>query len=186
MPVHIIDTGCTIHCMLYCDLLFNIHTVSTVLLMVANSEQLVLNLAGDMVAEVDAEQENGKPTQLLLKNVYFNSSLPFTLISVSKLDTEYRFSFYCSTCTIYDSNSSCIAVVKKSNDLYSLSSTKLSSLASVHTSGITMLDLHKKLGHISYTNIKKLLENSKLIITTHITDRTETVTELDTHQRCLG
>jgi hypothetical protein len=37
-----------------------------------------------------------------------------------------------------------------------------------------MLDLHKKLGHISYYQINKLLETSKLIITEHITDRTET------------
>ena len=40
-----------------------------------------------------------------------------------------------------------------------------------------MLDLHKKLGHISYFQINKLLETSKLIITTHITDRTETPCE---------
>ena len=70
----------------YCDLFFNVHSVPTVLLTVANSEQLILNLAGDMVVDVDAEQQDGKTTQLLLKNVYFNLSLPFTLISVSKLD----------------------------------------------------------------------------------------------------
>ena len=73
-------------------MLFNVHSVPTLLLTVANSEQLVLKLAGDMV--VDVEQENSKPTQLLLKNVYFNSQLPFTLISISKLDYEYRFTFF--------------------------------------------------------------------------------------------
>ena len=36
-----------------------------------------------------------------------------------------------------------------------------------------MLDLHKKLGHISYFLINKLLETSKLTITTHLIDRTE-------------
>lgn len=175
--VHVIDTGATIHCTPYRDLLFNVHSVPIVLLTVANSEQLVLNLAGDMVVEVDSEQTNGTSTFLMLKNVYFNSSLPFTLISVSKLDSDYCFTFYRGICTIYDSSSSCIAVLKKSNDLYSLSMTRISSLASVHKSGITFYDLHKKLGHISYFQIKKLLETSKLIITTPIIDRTETPCE---------
>lgn len=40
-----------------------------------------------------------------------------------------------------------------------------------------MLDLHKELSHISYLQIKKLLEMSKLIITSHITDCTETACE---------
>jgi hypothetical protein len=48
-PVHILDTGATIHCTPYQNLLFNVHAVPTVLLTVANSEQLVLNLAGNMV-----------------------------------------------------------------------------------------------------------------------------------------
>jgi hypothetical protein len=85
-PIHIIDTGATIHCTPYCDLLFNVHTVPTVLLTVANSEQLVLNLASNMVVEVDSEQEDGTPNSILLQNIYCNSLLPFTLISVGKLD----------------------------------------------------------------------------------------------------
>jgi hypothetical protein len=48
---------------------------------------------------------------------------------------------------------------------------------SVSKTGITMFDLHKKLGHISYHQINKLLETSKLIITTPITDCTETPCE---------
>jgi hypothetical protein len=172
-PVHILDTGATIHCTPYRNLLFNVHAVPTVLLTVANSEQLVLNLAGDMVVEVDSEQDTGTPNTITLQNVYFNSSLPFTLISVGKLDKEYRFIFYNGHCTIHASNT-CIGVVKKLNDLYTLSSTIPRALLSVHTTGITLYDLHKKLGHISYFQINKLLEMSKLIITEQITDRTET------------
>jgi hypothetical protein len=175
-PVHILDTGATIHCTPYRNLLFNVHAVPTVLLTVANSEQLVLNLASDMVVEVDSEQDTGMPNTITLRNVYFNSSLPFTLISVGKLDKEYRFIFYNGHCTIHASNT-CIGVVKKLNDLYMLSSTIPRALLSVHTTGITLYDLHKKLGHISYFQINKLLETSKLIITEQITDRTETQCE---------
>jgi hypothetical protein len=175
-PIHIIDTGATIHCTPYCDLLFNVHTVPTVLLTVANSEQLVLNLAGDMVVEVDSEQENGTPNSILLQNVYFNSLLPFTLISVGKLDLKYCFTFYNGHCSLYESNT-CIGLVQKMNNLYMLLSTIPQGLMSVHKSGITMFDLHKKLGHISYHQINKLLETSKLIITTPITDHTETPCE---------
>jgi hypothetical protein len=51
-PIHIIDTSTTIHCTPYCDLLFNVHIVSIMLLTVANSEQLVLNLAGNMIVKM--------------------------------------------------------------------------------------------------------------------------------------
>ena len=47
----------------------------------------------------------------------------------------------------------------------------------VHKSDISMYDLHKKLDHISYYQINKLLETLKLIITEHITDCTETPCE---------
>ncbi|KAI0336920.1 hypothetical protein BDW22DRAFT_1340843, partial [Trametopsis cervina] len=50
--VHVIDTGASIHCTPYRNLLFNVHSVPTVLLTTANSEQLILNLAGDMVVEM--------------------------------------------------------------------------------------------------------------------------------------
>jgi hypothetical protein len=172
-PVHILDTGATIHCTPYCNLLFNVHAVPTVLLTVANSEQLVLNLASNMVVEVDSEQDTSTPNTITLRNVYFNSSLPFTLISVGKLDKEYCFIFYNGHCTIHTSNT-CIGTVKKSNDLYTLSSIIPRALLSVHTTGITLYNLHKKLGHISYFQINKLLETSKLIITERITDCTET------------
>ncbi|KAI0086833.1 hypothetical protein BDY19DRAFT_894298 [Irpex rosettiformis] len=118
--IHVIDTGATyglnttIHCTPYHDLLFNIHLVSTMLLTVSNSEQLTLKLVGNMILQVD--QENGEPTQSLLKHVYYNSPLPFTLISVSKMDSDYCFSFYQNVCTIYNSNSSCVAVIKKLNN----------------------------------------------------------------------
>jgi hypothetical protein len=175
-PVHIIDTSAMIHCTPYHDLLFNVHIVSTVLLTIANSEQLVLNLAGDMVVEVDSEQEDGTPNSILLQNVYFNSLLPFTLISVGKLDLKYCFTFYNSQCSIFKSNT-CIGLVHKINNLYMLLLTILQGLMSIHKSGITMFDLYKKLDHISYHQINKLLEMSKLIITTPITNCMETLYE---------
>jgi hypothetical protein len=175
-PIHIIDTGATIHCTPYCDLIFNVYTVPTVLLTVANSEQLVLDLAGNMVVKVDSEQKDGMHNSILLRNVYFNSLLPFTLISVEKLDLKYCFTFYNSHCSIYESNT-CIGLVQKLNNLYTLLSTIPQGLMSVSKSGITMFNLHKKLGHISYHHINKLLETLKLIITTPITDCTETPCE---------
>ena len=50
--LHVIDSGATIHCTPYRDMLFNVHSAPTILLTVANSEQLVMKLAGDMVLEV--------------------------------------------------------------------------------------------------------------------------------------
>ena len=79
---HIIDSGATIHCTPYLNLLFNIHTTPAITLTVANSEQLELRLAGDMRVEVG--KDDSKSSAITLKNVYYNSKLPFTLISISE------------------------------------------------------------------------------------------------------
>jgi hypothetical protein len=71
------------------------------------------------------------------------------LISVRKLDKEYCFIFHNSHYSIHKSNT-CIGVVKKTNDLYTLSLTILHALMSIQTTGITLYNLYRKLGHISY------------------------------------
>ncbi|KAF5334108.1 hypothetical protein D9758_016083 [Tetrapyrgos nigripes] len=62
---HIIDSGATIHCTLYLNLLFNVHTTPAVTLTVANSEHLDLQLAGDMRVEV--RKDNARTSKLTPK-----------------------------------------------------------------------------------------------------------------------
>ncbi|KAF5342989.1 hypothetical protein D9758_013668 [Tetrapyrgos nigripes] len=63
---HIIDSGATIHCTPYLNLLFNIHTTPAITLTVANSEHLDLRLAGDMRVEVRKDNVFHKKRTILL------------------------------------------------------------------------------------------------------------------------
>ncbi|KAF5329906.1 hypothetical protein D9758_018258 [Tetrapyrgos nigripes] len=62
---HIIDSGATIHCTPYLNLLFNVHTTPAITLTVANSEHLDLRLAGDMRVEI--RKDNARTSKLTPK-----------------------------------------------------------------------------------------------------------------------
>ncbi|KAF5340147.1 hypothetical protein D9758_016860 [Tetrapyrgos nigripes] len=62
---HIIDSGATIHCTPYLNLLFNVHTMPAITLTVANSEHLDLRLAGDMRVEI--RKDNARTSKLTPK-----------------------------------------------------------------------------------------------------------------------
>jgi hypothetical protein len=172
---HIIDSGASIHCTPYRDLLFNVHMVPAVTLTVANSKKLDLRLAGDMHVEILSDER--EPSYITLKNVYFHSQLPFTLISVPQLDDLYTFSFRKRTCTIYDNAAyNIITVVPQNDNLYSLKSRKIRKLSG-DIANLTLYQLHKELGHMSYTNIEHLMKTDNSIITKVITDFTRTQCE---------
>ncbi|KAF5343275.1 hypothetical protein D9758_016308 [Tetrapyrgos nigripes] len=63
--MHIIDSGATIHCTPYLNLLFNVHTTPAITLTVANSEHLELRLAGDM--QVEVRKDNTRTSKLTPK-----------------------------------------------------------------------------------------------------------------------
>jgi hypothetical protein len=62
--LHVIDSGCTIHCTPYRDQLFNVHTTPVTKLTVANSDVLELQVAGDMRVDF---WKNVSPHQSFLK-----------------------------------------------------------------------------------------------------------------------
>ncbi|KAF5334576.1 hypothetical protein D9758_018363 [Tetrapyrgos nigripes] len=70
---HIIDSGATIHCTPYLNLLFNIHTTPAITLTVANSEHLDLRLAGDM--QVEVRKDNGFDNHSKGHYVYFGTKV---------------------------------------------------------------------------------------------------------------
>ncbi|KAF5332957.1 hypothetical protein D9758_016428 [Tetrapyrgos nigripes] len=100
---HIIDSGATIHCTPYLNLLFNVHTTPAVTLTVANSEHLDLRLAGDMRVEV--RKDNARTSKLTPKGkrgvwlgfddhskghyVYFGTKVQF-LTSKSQVEGELQ------------------------------------------------------------------------------------------------
>jgi hypothetical protein len=168
--MHILDSGATIHCTPYCDLLFNAHTTPLLNLTVANSEQLDLRLAGDM--QLELSKNGSKPTPFTHKNVYYNAKLPFTLISIAQLpDASFTFKYAC--CTISDLLGNVLGTVHKSAKLYAIVTSKFNE----EMATLSILELYKQLGHMSYTNIKQLLKLSPSVITTTIDDFSESPCE---------
>lgn len=167
---HILDTGATIHCTPYLNLLFNVHTTPLLNLTVANSETIELRLAGDM--RIDIPKNGSEYSTIILKNVYYNTKLPFTLISISQLE-DYAFLFHHRQCTISDGSGNVLGTISENAKLYSISSLKLNE----DVASLSISELHKQLGHMSYTNIKQLMKTSPSIITTAIDDFTETTCE---------
>ncbi|KAF5374382.1 hypothetical protein D9758_004567 [Tetrapyrgos nigripes] len=140
---HIIDSGATIHCTPYLNLLFNIHTTPAITLTVANSEHLDLQLAGDMRVEI------------------------------RKDNADYTFTFHDHLCIIRNDKDNFIGVIHESAKLYSITTKKLSD----NVATLSLYELHKQTGHMSYTNLKTLLKTDKSIITIIIDDWTETQCE---------
>ena len=95
---------------------------------------------------VEVGKDDSKSSTITLKNVYYNSKLPFTLISISQ-KADYSFTFYNHTCTIRNDKDNFTGVIHESAKLYSLTTKKLSD-------EIASLSLYEL--HIIFTNITYL------------------------------
>ena len=121
---------------------------------------------------VDVPKDGSEYSTIILKNVYYNSKLPFTLMSICQLP-NFTFLFSKHRCTISNEYGHVLGTVSESSKLYTISSLKLNE----DYANLSLFELHKQLGHMSYTNIKKLIKTSLSIITTEIDDWSETQCE---------
>ena len=164
--LHLIDTGATIHCTPYMSRLFNVHAAPPLNIMVANSTVMTAKLKGDLALNLVGE--DGKVSSLILNDVYYCANMPFTLISVSLLHS-YHFHFNSGHCTIADSTQQTLISIPERHHLYYVEEC----YANVAQTSISLFELHKRTGHMSYTYLKKLLKSSSEILTLKINDFTE-------------
>ena len=165
--LHLIDSGATMHCTPYMSRLFNVHAASPLNIMVANSTVMTAKLKGDMAINLVAE--DGAVSTLTLSNVYYCAQMPFTLLSVSLLKSHH-IHFNSGTCTIADSTQRKLSSICERNHLYYVEEC----YANAAQSTISLFDLHKRMGHISYSYLKKLIKSSPEILTLKVNDFTET------------
>lgn len=165
--IHLIDSGATLFCTPYMTRLQNVHATKPLTITVANRSAMITRLKGEMSLTVVSN--DGSVSTINLLNVYYCPEMPFTLISVSMLDNLYDIRFNSGVCTITDVHNRQLCSLTQRHFLYYITE----SYANVVRSSITLYELHKRMGHISYTYLKKLLKLDTNITTLEISDFTE-------------
>ena len=103
---------------------------------------------------------------ITLNNVYYHPNMNFSLISQALMcEMGFKFIYDVLGCSVYRNNA-CIGHIKLNRNLYMIRNAYSLSLSN----GLSIYELHRRLGHISYDYLKRLLKTSPNIITQRITD----------------
>lgn len=157
-PTAIIDSGATIHGTPHrCDLV-NIRNTTPIRVYMANSQAIEIKQIGDVT--IGLLGRNGKlKSKIILKNVYFHPSLSFMIISQSLLCKEgFKFVYQYDDCEIYKSDGQLCGVIKAINGLYIIKNPTMQAFVhSASTQGISLYELHCRLGHSSYEYLKRII-----------------------------
>ena len=143
---------------------------------ITTADRRLLDAIGMGELELGLPNGSGK-TKTVLKNAIHAPKMVFTLISISRLNRAgYSVTFNKGMCTIRNPQNMTIATIPHRDGLYKIVATKQSTksnLANAAAGKMLISNTHRKLGHIScsemkYTVIKGLIEgidldlNSKL------------------------
>ena len=154
--VELYDSGCSRHMSSYKHLFTDFQPIEPKPIRAA--DQHVFNAIGK--GNIRITIPNGEiATTITLEDVLYCPRIGLTLVSVAKM-TEAGFAviFRGSECRIFDSSKTLIGKIRTSNGLYRVSNDSgfaNASLAVVRSSSI--MDLHRRLGHISPVTIKGML-----------------------------
>ena len=160
--IAILDSGATIHCTPNRKNLINVRKVLPIRVNMANGTKIYIAEAGNCTIRFVNKEKKSK--FIVLDNVYYHPELNFTLVSQGLLcDKGYKFYYEGNKCHI-NKQSTYLGYIPKIGGLYTFSTHKTYALMSKFL-GITMYDLHCKLGHPSYDYIKKILHKIPIKIT---------------------
>src|SRR5882757_27707 len=155
--VELYDSGSTRHISPYRDLFETLTPIPPKAFSAANKQRFDATAVGDMVIEVP----NGvEVSQLRLTEVLFSPEVGYTLVSIGRLDElGYSVTFADGVCTIYDPTSDVVGRVPKSTrGLYRVVH-GLPGDVSASAETISVMELHRRMGHISPSVARRLAEN---------------------------
>jgi hypothetical protein len=154
--VELYDSGCSRHMSAYRHLFTNFRTIDPKPIRAADRH--VFNAIGKGNIQI-AIPNDGVMTTVTLEDVLYCPRIGLTLISISKMtDAGFAVVFRGSECRIFDSSKALIGKIPASNGLYRVSSGSDVAYASFAKPQLsTILDLHRRLGHISPATIKGML-----------------------------
>ena len=124
---------------------------------------------GEILLEVPTEFGKSK---LRLKNVLYAPKMNLTLISISKItNAGLLVTFFHNSCTISNSSGKILGVIPKRNGLYYVSGPnsppsgdqiRSESALFASTEQVSLFDLHRRLGHLAQSSVKKMLAKGHL------------------------
>ena len=129
---------------------------------------ITLKQAGSMHIQVPINQT--QVSVIILKNIYYYLNMNFSLISQVLLCREgYSFMFTNNICKITLLYNTYIRYIQMTSNLYIIYNDYL--LKTMNE--LTIYDLYKQLGHISYNYIKQLLKEHPNVLKTKVTNYKE-------------
>ena len=150
----IIDSGASLNITPFKNLLIKPRRIKhPIIIKTANkkSKQLIAKLVGDLRINFIYK---GKRTPIVIKNVYYAKNSNLTLLSLNQLNKiGLNLHFKKGKCIVYKKNKIIASITPKDNLYY---------VYNINKEKVSYYDLHKKLGHISYNYIDKLLKNKEI------------------------
>lgn len=169
--IHIIDSGASIHITPYRDLLSNVRTTEPLTIYSANLTANQARLIGSMTVKLRTRNES--ESMLLIHNVYYGPWLNMSLISEGELTGSGIKTVTEDGWKSLYRNDVEIGHVQKLRNLYVIIEHLAAQVQSAKVKTITLYDLHKQMGHISYSYLKQLIKSHPDICTRKIIDWTE-------------
>ena len=155
--VELYDSGSTQHISQYKDKFTSLTDIPPKSFSAANKQSFDATAVGDLVIDVP----NGYDmTKLTLTEVLFSPAVGYTLVSIGRLDQlGYSVTFADRTCTIRSPDDDVIGRMPKSQaGLYCVIHTGENDSVNV-VETITVMELHRRMGHISLNVARRLTEN---------------------------
>ncbi|TFY51058.1 hypothetical protein EVJ58_g10760 [Rhodofomes roseus] len=164
MPVDLYDSGATHHMSPYRDNFVTFTDISPKLLNAANQQHFQATGTGDMIISVP--NESAPATQIRLTKVLYTPALGFTLVSIGCIDDAgYTSTFAGGKLIIADGDGKVIGTIPKSGGLYLVSHTDRvdgSANAATRVEKLTVMELHRRLGHIAPRAIRELVSGGRI------------------------
>ena len=156
--IELFDSGSTRHISPYRDRFETLKSIPPKSFAAANKQRFDATAVGDMIIEV----LNGVAvSQLRLTEVLFSPEVGYTLVSIGRLDElGYSVTFADGICTICDPADDVIGQIPKSErGLYRVVHEHDSGSANSAVETITVMELHRRMGHIAPSVARRLAEN---------------------------
>lgn len=159
-----VDSGATAHMTNRRDILKNVKVIKQKEVIIANDRKLKAELMGDINIKLSVD---GTEKECVIKNVFYVPNLCTNLLSVKKVTNEgYEVTFRGNTCFVKNEQGETLAKAQLIDGMYKLDTRPESVTALVASENSSSekndhsMEWHRKLGHVSYGNMR-FLKNVK-------------------------
>ncbi|THG96722.1 hypothetical protein EW145_g7731, partial [Phellinidium pouzarii] len=158
------DSGASLHLTPEKERLLNIRSCDPVSIRAANGSTFQANLEGELNLVIP----NGNNRSVIpLRNVKYAPAMHSTLISISKLDADgYKVLIGNNRLTISSPSGKFLGSIERFNDIYATRwHGHCASLADTAFSAekLSLSDIHRRLGHVNYGYLRKMIRDGKLV-----------------------